>query len=58
LIVIRKVTNGGGKVEDELIDGRSRLRACKIAGVEPTFTVFAGAEDAVRAFIADRDGGI
>jgi ParB/RepB/Spo0J family partition protein len=52
-IVIRKVENGGGEVEDELIDGRNRLRACKIAGVEPNFTVFEGDEDAVRAFIAD-----
>jgi ParB-like chromosome segregation protein Spo0J len=52
-IVIRKVDNGAGEIEDELIDGRNRLRACEIAGVEPSFTVFEGDEDQVRAFIAD-----
>src|SRR5262249_1972605 len=28
--------------EDRVLDGRSRLRACKVAGVEPVFTVYTG----------------
>jgi ParB-like chromosome segregation protein Spo0J len=28
--------------EDRVLDGRNRLRACKVAGVEPVFTVYTG----------------
>jgi hypothetical protein len=45
-IVIRKVDG-----EDELIDGRNRMEACKIAGIKPTFNVFDGDEEKVIAFI-------
>ncbi len=28
--------------EDRVLDGRNRLRACEVAGVEPVFTVYTG----------------
>jgi ParB-like chromosome segregation protein Spo0J len=28
--------------EDKVLDGRNRLRACEVAGIEPTFTVYSG----------------
>jgi N6-adenosine-specific RNA methylase IME4 len=28
--------------EDKILDGRNQLRACQVAGVEPTFTVYTG----------------
>jgi ParB/RepB/Spo0J family partition protein len=52
-IVVRDVPNGDGELDRELIDGRNRLRACEIAGVEPMFTLFEGDNEAVIAFIAD-----
>ena len=52
-IVVRKISDGNGGFEDELIDGRNRERACEIVKVEPTYTVFEGDDDAVRAYIAD-----
>lgn len=47
-IVVRR--NGHG---DELIDGRNRLRACELAGIDPTFTEFVGDDQAVKSYIAD-----
>ncbi len=52
-LVVREVPNQDGEIERELIDGRNRLRACEVAGVEPTFTLFEGSNDDVLAFIAD-----
>lgn len=52
-IVVREVPGGDGELERELIDGRNRLRACEIASVEPTFTLFEGSNDDVLAFIVD-----
>ena len=32
--------------EDRVLDGRNRLRACEVAGVEPVFTVYTGDDPA------------
>lgn len=38
-----------------LVDGRNRLRACEIAGVEPRFeTIEFADDDAVKAYVADK----
>ena len=34
-----------------VIDGRNRLEACKLAGVEPIFKTFDGDEDAIKSYI-------
>jgi hypothetical protein len=52
-ILIRRVLNGGTEPDIELLDGRNRLAACKIAGVDPTFSVFEGDDEAALALIAD-----
>ncbi len=37
--------------EGMVIDGRNRLRACEVAGVEPSFTEFEGDDDEALAFV-------
>jgi len=34
--------------EDKILDGRNRYRACAVAGIEPTFTVYTGDEAEAR----------
>jgi ParB-like nuclease domain len=44
-----------GAASEALIDGRNRLKACEIAGVEPRFEVLQFEDDeAVKAFVADK----
>jgi hypothetical protein len=39
-----------------LLDGKCRLRACEIAGIEPTFKTFEGDEDECKALIWSLNG--
>jgi len=51
-IIIGRVN---GTKSEMLVDGRNRLRACEIAGVEPRFeTIEFENDDAVKAFVADK----
>jgi ParB-like chromosome segregation protein Spo0J len=44
-----------GATSEMLIDGRNRLRACEIAGVEPRFETMQFEDDeAIKAFVADK----
>ena len=44
-----------GAASEMLVDGRNRLRACEIAGIEPRFEVMQFEDDeAVKAFVADK----
>ena len=44
-----------GAASEKLVDGRNRLRACEIAGVEPRFEIMQFEDDeAVKAFVDDR----
>jgi ParB-like chromosome segregation protein Spo0J len=45
--------------KDELIlDGRTRLKACKIAGVEPFFEIYRGDDPSVTSSVPTCDGAI
>jgi hypothetical protein len=44
-----------GAASEMLVDGRNRLRACEIAGVEPRFEVMQFEDDeSIKAFVADK----